>query len=83
MDYSLKVDEPSMTGENKDKYLFGGIDQQLTQGKVGNPKTLLHSKLFLNMRGEDLFGEDYCFMQIRILSHVCLMSQLINYSTVS
>ena len=37
MDYSLKVDEPSMTGENKDKSLFGGIDQQLTQGKVGNP----------------------------------------------
>ncbi|KAF3957105.1 hypothetical protein CMV_017848 [Castanea mollissima] len=27
-------DESSMTGENKDKYLFGGIDQQSTQGKV-------------------------------------------------
>ena len=35
--HSLKVDESSMTGENKDKYLFGGIDQQSTQGKVGNP----------------------------------------------
>ncbi|KAM4115520.1 hypothetical protein ACJW30_04G155900 [Castanea mollissima] len=32
--HSLKVDESSMTGENKDKYLFGGIDQQSTQGKV-------------------------------------------------
>ncbi|KAM3751953.1 hypothetical protein ACB098_04G151100 [Castanea mollissima] len=31
--HSLKVDESSMTGENKDKYLFGGIDQQSTQGK--------------------------------------------------
>ncbi|KAF3952358.1 hypothetical protein CMV_022077 [Castanea mollissima] len=32
--HSLKVDESSMTGENKDKYLFEGIDQQSTQGKV-------------------------------------------------
>ncbi|KAK9984267.1 hypothetical protein SO802_033792 [Lithocarpus litseifolius] len=32
--HSLKVDESSMTGENKDKYLFGGIDQPSTQGKV-------------------------------------------------
>ena len=35
--HSLKVDESSMTSENKDKYLLGGIDQESTQGMVGNP----------------------------------------------